>query len=66
MSDLGFKKEFLKIYQKEINVRAEEIDPDEQFDWRGITLGWALGKGMTIEEADRFSRHIRYKTNMAG
>lgn len=52
------------LFKSEVHDRATEIDPDDEHDWRSLTLGWALAKGMTPDEADEFSVYIRYSTNL--
>lgn len=43
------------VYKTEIIDRAKQVDPDSEEDWHSLTLGWAIGKGMTVKEAKRFA-----------
>lgn len=58
--------ELIKKYKEEIVPISEDIDPDSKELWSSLTLGWALAKGATIQEALEFSSFIRYKTNLPG
>jgi len=48
----------------EVHFRAKEIDPDNEYDWRDLTYGWALGKGIEPEAAAEFALFIRYSTDL--
>lgn len=38
------------------------IDPGNQYDWHDMALGWAIAKGLSIDEAHRFAhKSIRYQ-----
>jgi hypothetical protein len=56
------KKFYTIAFKAEINDRAEEIDSSNEQDWFSLTLGWAIGKGLTPEDAHEFARYIRYET----
>jgi hypothetical protein len=51
-------------FKNEVSDRASEIDPDDSQDWYSLTLGWALGKGASPDEAHEFARLIRYRTDL--
>lgn len=51
-------------FRTEVWTKSNEIDPGDERDWRSLTLGWALGRGMNPKDADSFSRYIRYETDM--
>ena len=61
MNDLN-KTFYMLAFVIQINNRAEEIDPTSEQDWYSLTLGWAIGKGLTSDEAHDFARYIRYET----
>ena len=54
----------IELFKKEVHDRAAEVDPDNKHDWCDLTYGWAIGKGLPLEEAKEFAYHIRYKTNL--
>lgn len=56
------------IFQVEVFRDRDKIEkggPSGTEDWYSLTVGWALGKGLTSEEAHEFASHIRYNTDMA-
>jgi hypothetical protein len=55
-------KQLIELFKTECSDRASEIDADSSQDWLSLTLGWAVAKGLTPEEAYDFALHIRYKT----
>ena len=54
---------WVKQFKEDIWDRCDSIDPDSEYNWKSLTLGWALAKGMTPETAAEFARYIRYNTN---
>jgi len=58
------KTKFEKLFETEVHNRGGEIDPDNELDWYALTIGWAVGKGLTPKEAVDFSLYIRYHTNL--
>jgi hypothetical protein len=58
------KKTWTVAFKAEVNDRAKEIDPGNEQDWFSLTLGWAIGKGLSPDNADEFARYIRYKTEL--
>ena len=57
-------KQMTADFKKEIHDKSKEIDPSNEQDWFSLTLGWAIAKGMNINQAYKFARHIRYNTNL--
>lgn len=58
------KKELTALFKAEASDRGAEIDPDDEYDWYSLTIGWALAKGLTPDEAVKFSIYIRYSTEL--
>lgn len=56
--------DMIQKFKEEAHDKSETIDPDNEHDWYSLTLGWALGKGMTPEDAAAFAIHIRYHTEL--
>ncbi len=40
------------------------LDPDDEYDWYAITLGWAIAKGLNAQEAHWFAIIVRYGTDL--
>lgn len=38
-------------WKEEVYDKAEEVDPSDEFVWRGVAIGFLLGCGFSIEEA---------------
>lgn len=57
--------ELLESFRREVTDRAAEVDPDNEQDWFSLTLGWAVAKGLTPEDAHKFATHVRYHTDLA-
>ena len=53
------------LFKTEVADRASEIDPSSEQDWFSITLGWAIAKGLSVEDAHEFATHLRYGTSLA-
>lgn len=51
-------------FKVEIHDRAKEIDEQDRLEWHSLALGWAIGKGLSPDEAWKFSMHIRYHTDL--
>ena len=58
------RDELVSQFKTEVNDRAEEIDESGKQDGYSLTLGWAIAKGLTPDEAHEFARHIRYHTEL--
>lgn len=68
MYDVSMNKElehFIPHFKREVSDRAKAIDPNGEWDWHSITIGWAIAKGMTPNDAIEFAIFIRYHTNLA-
>lgn len=33
------------------NNRSDDIDPDDEYDWEGVLVGFLIGRGVSISEA---------------
>ena len=58
------QKELENQFKTEVHDRAKEIDESGEQDWYSMTLGWAIAKGITPDDAHDFARHIRYNTEL--
>jgi hypothetical protein len=56
--------EFTKSFELEVSKNSLVIDPESELDWGSLTVGWALAKGMTSDQAHIFSSFIRYYTDL--
>lgn len=57
-------KPLVRAIKTELDDRADEIDPTKEHDWYDLVFGWALAKGLEIEDARNFSTYIRYNTDL--
>jgi hypothetical protein len=51
-------------FKLEVHDRSNAIDHSNEQDWFSLTLGWAIGKGLSPDEANDFAFHIRYHTKL--
>jgi hypothetical protein len=58
------KEELTKTFQKEVSDRSLEIDPNGEEDWYSLTIGWAIAKGLSVEDSLQFAVYIRYETSL--
>lgn len=56
--------DLVKSFKVEVSDKANAIDPSQEEDWKSLTLGWALGKGLDPQTAMEFAIHIRYQTDL--
>ena len=56
--------QLLAAFKTEVSDRATEIDPENALDWFALTMGWALAKGLTPDDAHAFALHVRYHTDL--
>ena len=54
----------IRDFKKEVNDKAETVDPSNQLDWFALTMGWAIGKGLDPNDAHTFATYIRYRTDL--
>lgn len=47
-----------RLWKVEVLDKAEQVDPLEDYIWRGVAVGWAIGKGMDIGQAQEFVNHL--------
>lgn len=57
-------EQLVTAFKIEVHDRSEEIDPENDEDWCSLTLGWAIGKGLSPDDALAFASHIRYHTEL--
>jgi len=57
-------QELIELFKTECHDRAGGIDPDNIQDWFSITLGWAIAKGLSPDDAYDFASYIRYSTEL--
>jgi hypothetical protein len=48
-----------------VRDRADVIDPQEERQWRDLSYGWALGRGLTPKQAEDFSLFVYYTIEMS-
>ncbi len=47
-----------ELFETQIFDKADEVDPSSSEDWSSLALGWALGKGLTPEDAHEFVTYV--------
>lgn len=55
---------FQSLFDEEILTRQKQVDPYYLEDWYSLALGWAIAKGMTLDEAHEFAGLLRYKSEV--
>jgi len=67
-SNVSFTEENKNRLKNEFKIecsdRSEEVDPESEEDWHSLTLGWAIAKGLSPDDASTFANFIRYHTNL--
>jgi hypothetical protein len=51
-------------FKTECHDHGSEIDPENNHDWLSLTIGWAIAKGLSPDNANDFAIYIRYSTNL--
>jgi hypothetical protein len=51
-------------FKSEVADRASQVDQYDEHDWRSLTVGWAVAKGLPPEEANDFALYVRYETDL--
>lgn len=51
-------------FKADVHDKAAEVDPENEMHWGHLTIGYALGKGLSPVDAQDFARHIRYHTDL--
>lgn len=59
---LALTEQFKNEVHDKITVENEDEFMDE--DFKSLTLGWAIAKGLSFEDAFDFASYIRYNTNL--
>ncbi len=58
------KKELTERFKMEVSIFPHEVDPDSEEDWKSLTIGWAIAKGLNPTDARKFAIYIRYQTDL--
>jgi hypothetical protein len=58
--------ELIAHYRADIVARGAQLDPDNEEDWESMALGYAIGRGWSVEDALEFSRiAIKYQGSVS-
>lgn len=57
--------DLLYLFKKEVHDLADDVDPSFEEDWKSLTIGWAIAKGLEPEAAREFAIYVRYNTDLA-
>lgn len=60
-----YEYRLLHDFLTEVSEKAEQIDPDEEYHWEGLTVGWAIAKGVPLDQVVSFAIRVRYNTSLA-
>jgi len=58
------KAQLTRMFKKEASDKSNRIDANNELDWYSLTLGWAIGKGLSPTRAINFALYIRYNTDL--
>ena len=56
--------QFEKDWKEVVYDRGDEVDPSNEQDWYSLTVGFALGKGFSIDVSHELASYIRYHTDL--
>jgi hypothetical protein len=56
--------ELIPVFKAEVSDRSDEVDPSSSQDWFSLTLGWAIAKGLSPDDAHAFALHISHHTDL--
>jgi hypothetical protein len=51
-----------KAYKKIVCDNSGDVDPQDEYHWFGLALGFFLGYGLTLDEAHLLSRWVSFDT----
>lgn len=51
-------------WNAEVYGKGEQIDPGNEFDWFSLAIGFAIGRGLNIDNARKFAFHVSYEINV--
>lgn len=43
----------IERWKREVYDRADKVDPNDEYVWRGVVIGFLLGCGFTLVEAEK-------------
>jgi hypothetical protein len=64
MTKWTLEHELVKKFKTEVHDKAKQVDPEQEEDWKSLTIGWAIAKGLTTKSAREFALYIRYQTEL--
>jgi hypothetical protein len=61
MTNVVYKEgELEAMFDKEVRSKGQIIDPENELDWFGLVVGWAIAKGLKVSDARDFASAIDY------
>jgi hypothetical protein len=54
------KESLIAAWRYEVCNQANEIDPEDEHDWHSLFVGFALGHGLSIEDATDYKFYEQY------
>lgn len=61
LSELNTDENLLQSWKRDIFDKADDVDPENEYIWDGVAIGYFIGKGQSIESAYRLMRLISNK-----
>lgn len=58
--DPVLRDRMLVVFHRDVFSRSAEVDESDDLDWRDLVYGWAIGKGLSFDDAWQFSLYVRY------
>ena len=51
-------KELSEMFNLEVVDDQDHIDPNNEYHWESLAIGWLIGKGVAIEDVEELSHFI--------
>ena len=64
MDSLIKRDRLVKEFKVEVDDLGDEIDPNYEYHWESLIIGWSLGKGLSPDDANEFASYIRHNTDL--
>jgi len=58
-----FDKDTIDLWKKEIYDKSHLIDPENEWHWESLAIGWCIAKGMNYDDSIEFGRHYHELSN---
>lgn len=55
------KAAIIDRFNKGVEIYGDQLDPNDEYDWHSIAIGFALGSGASIDDAKEIANKIYYQ-----